>query len=333
MSVFVKIKPAFLVAKKILLLTCNSINMQLISFYILYGLIWLLTRLPMRILYFLTDIVFLLIYYVIPYRKKLVFKNLRNSFPEWDEKQVKKTARRFYRFFCDFFMESTIFIFMKEKDVLNRFRYKNPELINELHSRGKSIILIFGHYANWEWSVTLPKYVKHKCLPVYKPLHNRYFDRMFINTRQRFGAEVVPVEKVLRVLTEYQKSNTLNISYFAADQRPLMKNIQYWTRLLHQDTPVVLGPEKLAKKLDSAVVFFNISRIKRGYYESEFTLITDDPGNTKEYEITEKFLKLLENQIITEPAYWLWTHNRWKHNKEEYFRRYGHRESIKHHEA
>ena len=111
-----------------------------------------------------------------------------------------------------------------------------------------------------------------------------------------------------------------------------MKNIQYWTKLLNQDTPFVLGPEKLAKKLDLAVVYLNINRIKRGYYECEFSLITENPGNTKEYEITESFLKLLENQIRKEPAYWLWTHNRWKHNKEEYFRRYGHREQVRHHE-
>ncbi len=308
-------------------------TMQFLSFYILYGLIWLFTRLPISILYFLTDMVYLLIYYVFPYRKKLVLKNLRNSFPEWDEKQVKKTAKRFYRFFCDFFMESTIFIFMSEKETMNRFRYKNPELINDLYVRGKSIILVFGHYGNWEWCVNLPKYIHHKALGVYKPLHNKYFDRMFVTSRQRYGLEVIPIDKIVRTLTEYHKSESLNISFFAADQRPLMKHIQYWTTLLNQDTPFVLGPEKLAKKLDLAVVYFKINRIRRGYYESEFTLITDDPGSTKEFEITEKFLQHLENQIREEPAYWLWTHNRWKHNKDEYFRRYGHRGNLKQHES
>jgi len=307
--------------------------MQFISFYFVYALIWLLTRLPMRALYGISDVFFLIVYYVFPYRKKLVFKNLRNSFPEWDEKKVKETAKEFYRYFCDFFMESTIFIFMSESEIHKRFSYKNPELLNDLYSRGKTDILVFGHYANWEWSVTLPQFIRHKALPVYKPLHNKYLDRMFINSRQRFGTEVVPIEKVLRVLSDYHKNGILNVSYFAADQRPLMKNIQYWTTLLHQDTPVVMGPEKLARKMDNAVVFFKISRVKRGVYESEFSLITDDPKNTKEHEITDKFLQMLENQIIEAPAYWLWTHNRWKHNKEEYYRRYGHRETIKHHES
>jgi KDO2-lipid IV(A) lauroyltransferase len=305
--------------------------MQYISFYFLYGLIWLLSRLPMRALYVLTDLVFLLLFYIIPYRKKLVFKNLRNSFPEWDEKKVRNTAKQFYHFFCDFFMEATIHIFMSEKDILNRFRYKNPELLNDLYSRGKSVILVFGHYANWEWLITLSKYNHYKTLAVYKPLHNEYFERMVINSRQRFGSDVIPIEKIVRVISECSKNNTLNISYFAADQRPLMKNIQYWTTFLHQDTPVVLGPEKLAKKYDYAVVYLKINRIKRGYYESEFSLITDDPRNTKEYEITEKFLQHLENQIYEGPAYWLWTHNRWKHNKDEYYRRYGYRENSKHH--
>jgi KDO2-lipid IV(A) lauroyltransferase len=299
--------------------------MQLISFYILYGIIWLLTRLPMKVLYLLTDVVFVVIYYCVPYRKKMVFKNLRNSFPDWDEKKIKKTAKEFYRFFCDFFMESTVFFFMSEKEALKRFTYKNPELLNDLYSRGKSVILVFGHYANWEWSVTLQKFVKHKTLPVYKPLHNKYIDRMTVKSRQRFGSEVVPVDKIVRVLTDFHKNKVLNVSYFAADQRLLMKNIQYWTTLLHQETPVVLGPEKLAKKMDHAVVFFKISRVKRGYYESEFILISDDAANSKDYEITEKFLHLLENQIIEAPAYWLWTHDRWKHKKSDFDRIYGQR--------
>jgi len=270
-----------------------------------------------------------LIYYIIPYRKKLVFKNLRNSFPEWDEKKVTQTAKRFYRYLCDFFMESTIFIFMDEKEVLKRFRYKNPELLNDIYSQGKSVILVFGHYANWEWSVSLAKYVNHKTLPVYKPLNNKYFDQMFINSRQRFGSKVIQVDKIVRELTECRKNGILNVSYFAADQRPLMKNIQYWTTFFHQDTPVVLGPEKLAKKLDSAVVFFDIHPVKRGFYEGEFSLITDDAGSTKEFEITDLFLQHLEKQISEKPAYWLWTHDRWKHKKADYERIFGKRDHEK----
>jgi len=289
--------------------------MQLISYYLVYTLIWLLNRLPMRVLYGMTDIVFLCTYYIFPYRIKLVFKNLRNSFPDWDDKKIMKTARRFYRFFCDFFMESTIFIFMEEKEILRRFSCKNPELLDDLYSRGKSIVMVSGHYGNWEYIAALPKFTKYKVLPLYKPLHNKYIDRMFINSRQRFGVEVIPVEKTMRVLNEYHSNRILNISYFLADQRPLRKNIQYWTTFLQQDTPVVLGPEKIAKKYNHAVVFLKISLPKRGYYECEFTLITEDPGKTKEFEITDRTLHLLENQIRSEPAYWLWTHDRWKHKK------------------
>lgn len=303
--------------------------MQLLTYYIVFALIWLFNQIPMRILYVLSDLVYLLLFYVFPYRKKVVFSNMRNSFPEWDEKMVRKQAKRFYRFFSDFFMESTLFVFMKEKEIMNRFRYKNPELVNDLYHKGKSVILIFGHYGNWEFLAGLQKFLHHRSLGVYRPLHNRYIDQMFINSRQRFGLEAIPSEKIVRILSDYHQKGILNISYFACDQRPLMRHIQYWTTFLNQDTPVVMGPEKLAKKLDLAVVYIHIKRIKRGFYESDFHLITDQPRLTREHEITDKFFELLEKQIIEEPACWLWTHKRWKHDKKEYERRFGHRDSIR----
>jgi len=272
--------------------------------------------------------VFVVIYYIIPYRKKLATKNLRNSFPDWDEKKIRQTKKRFYRFLIDFFMESTVLVFMPEKEVTKRQHYKNPELLNDLFLQGKSVILIFGHYGNWEYLATLQKYIQLKTIGVYKPLHNKYIDSMFIKSRQRFGLEVIPIDKIIRTLSEYKKSSILNISFFASDQRPLLKNIKYWTTFLHQDTPVVIGPEKLAKKLDSAVVYLKVSLLKRGYYENEFILITDNPVATRDNEITDKYCNLLENQIIEEPAYWLWTHNRWKHNKAEFYRRYGNRMNM-----
>jgi Kdo2-lipid IVA lauroyltransferase/acyltransferase len=308
-------------------------KMRAILFYLLYGFIRLMSLLPIRMLYGLSDLVCFFLYYLIPYRKKLVFKNLRNSFPEWDEKEVKRTAKRFYHFFCDFFLESALFIFLKDEELMKRFRYKNPELLNELYDRGKSVMLVFGHYGNWEWSATLPRYIRHTGLGVYKPLHINYIDKVFLRSRERFGVVAVPAEKIARVLAEYRQAGKPTKSYFVADQRPLLRHIQYWTTMLNQDTPFVLGPEKLAKKLDAAVVYFRINRTGRGYYECEFSLITDEPLKTKEFEITESFRKLLENQIRDEPAYWLWTHNRWKHSKEEFYKRYGHRESIRHHPA
>lgn len=289
--------------------------MQLISFYIVYGLIWLLARLPVRILYFLSDIVFFFIYYVFPYRRKLVFKNLRNSFPGWDDKKIQKTAKHFYRYLCDFFLESTVLVFRSEKEVMKHQHYKNPELLDELYSLGKSVILVFGHYGNWEYLSTLQKYIHHKTIGVYKPLHNKYIDRMFIRSRQRYGLEAVPIDRIIRSLSDYKNNEILNISFFAADQRPLMKNIKYWTTFLNQDTPVVIGPEKISKKLGSAVVYLKVSLVKRGYYENEFILICDNPETTAENEITNTFLRILENQIKEEPSYWLWTHDRWKHSK------------------
>ena len=292
--------------------------MKSILFYFLYALLWIVTRLPLSCLYFLSFLFYPVVYYLIPYRKKIVFKNLRNSFPEWDEKKIHQTAKSFYRHFCDSLIESVAFSFLSEKTIKERFIFLNPELVNELYDKGKSIVLLMAHYGNWEWSTCMPTVVKHQVVLIYKPLRNEYFDNLLKKTRERFGAKTITMDKTLRYLTNTEEKDIKTLSYFLADQRPIWAHIQYWTNFLHQDTPVVLGPEKLAKKLDMAVVFFRIKPLRRGYYEASFEMLFDETEGLKELEITKRYLEVLEKMIREKPEYWLWTHNRWKHEKEKF---------------
>jgi KDO2-lipid IV(A) lauroyltransferase len=292
--------------------------MKRLSYVFLYGLLWLITRLPLRYLYFLSGLFYPILYYLIPYRKKLVLRNLRNAFPEWDRKKRLLTARKFYRHFCDSFVEGIVTVFMTEGEIKKRYHFRNPEVCNELYSKGKSIALIMGHYGNWEWAALMPEYVNHKILAIYKPLHNPYFDNLIKRNRERFGVETIAMEKIFKAMSRYIADGQPTLTMFLADQRPRWAQIQHWTTFLNQDTPVILGPEKMSKKLGLAVMFYKIIPVKRGYYEIEFVPMFDDPSATSTFEITERFHELLEETIRENPEYWLWTHNRWKHEKEKY---------------
>ncbi len=292
--------------------------LKCIAFIPVYAFLWTITWLPPRVLYVFSDFIFLIIYYLIPYRKKLVLKNLRRSFPEKNKKEIRRISRRFYHHLCDYFIESVYGLHMSAKEINRRYRYKNPELLQSLYDRDRSVILVLGHYGNWEWTSNFPLNIPHTVMAIYKTLHNPYFDRLFVKVRSKFGLVPVPMESTLRRMIEYKQRGIKTLTIFLADQRPRWKNIQYWTTFLNQDTPVLLGPEKTAKKLDQAVVFIHVNKLKRGYYESEFILLHDDPRETGTYEITESHLRTLEKIIREEPEWWLWSHNRWKHSKDLY---------------
>jgi KDO2-lipid IV(A) lauroyltransferase len=288
-----------------------------------FGLIWLLSWLPLRVLYVVSDICFFFIWYIIPYRKKLVFKNLSRSFPEKSAAELKVIARKSYRHSCDNFIESLAAIHMSKKEHCKRYKLNNIEVINELFSTGKDVLLISAHYGNWEWLSILPLYTEFKILAVYKTLHNVYFDRMFSNLRSKYGAIPVAKEKTFRTLTEFRKNRIPMVVYLLGDQRPMWKEIQHWIRFMNQDTSVILGPEKIARKLNMAVVFIKHLKLRRGYYESVFVTIASNPEDTKPLEITGKYYQILESLIRESPAEYLWTHDRWKHTwKKDRFKKH-----------
>lgn len=292
--------------------------MKFLGYILTYSLVWMLHLLPERILYLISDFLYFLAYHVVAYRKKVVFENLHKAFPELHRSELRKIARKFYHHLCDTMLESSISHFYSESKALKRITYKNLEVLNELHASGKQVMAILGHYGNWEYLSTLSLVTEYPFVAIYKPLRNKYFDRMVTRNRTRFGGIVTPMEQIVRKLLELKSQKIQVITLNLSDQSPMFHQIQYWTKFMGIDTPVYLGSEKLARKLDAAVVFLKIRKIKRGRYEVETELICKDPGNTEAHEITERHVRILEDLIREEPAYWLWSHRRWKHSYEEF---------------
>lgn len=292
--------------------------MKFIAYIFAYSFVWLLHLLPERILYLLSDILYLLMYHVAGYRKKVVFSNLEMAFPEYDQSEIRRIAKLFFHHLSDLMLESAVSHFYSESKALKKIKYKNPELLNELYGKGKQVMAVLGHYGNWEYMSTLGLVIDYPVVAIYKPLNNKYFDRMVQKNRETFGVIPVPMEKIARRLIEYNRSNTPVLTLNLGDQRPLYHQIQYWTKFMGSDTPMFLGTEKLARKLDAAVVFLKIRKLKRGRYEMEAELICESTQGLKPFEITDRHVAILEDLIREEPAYWLWSHKRWKHSYEKF---------------
>jgi KDO2-lipid IV(A) lauroyltransferase len=292
--------------------------MHKIGFYLFYSFIKILSIFPVRWLYAISSLLFPIIYYIIPYRKKLVYNNLRNSFPEKTNEEIKKIAKAFYRHLCDSFVESVMESSLTRNELMDRFKIINPEICEELYKKNTSITLLMAHYGNWEWSNIMPAFISHKVLAIYKPLRNKYFDHFIKESRERFGVKTVAMEKILRALNTYKEKKVPTLTFFIADQRPRWAQIQHWIKFLNQDTPVILGAEKISKKLKHAVVFLDVRKTRRGHYEAEYILLYEDPVQTRRFEITEKYYEILETRIVEKPEFWLWTHKRWKHEIEKF---------------
>jgi len=291
--------------------------MDFLIFALVYGPLWLITWLPLPVLYPFSDFIAFLMWHVIPYRKKLVIKNLMHSFPDKSKSEINKLARRNIHHFCDSFIESLAALHMPEKEIKKRYRIKNIEVLEELHKSDRDVMLMAMHYGNWEWLTgVLPQLSSYICFGVYKTLSNKYFDKYFIRIRSKYGFILVSRQNTLRNIVQYQSEGKRILVYSLADQRPRWVQIQHWITFMNQDTPVVLGPEKIARKYDMAVVFYTVNRVSRGHYECDFVLLESDPQATKPAEITEKYYQLLEQHITEKPEYYLWTHNRWKHKKD-----------------
>jgi len=285
-------------------------------FYGLFSVtVWLVSRLPFWLLYLKSDVLKFLIFNVIGYRKKVVFENLRHAFPEKNEQEIKEIASHFYRNLCDLILE-VVKIQGMSLDTLNkRLFIKNYDLLEPYFKSGRSIIAISGHCGNWEWmGAALTTYTDFEGVGAVKPLSDKFFETYINNLRKRFsGRGPVDFKMVLREMIKRKDHPILTL--FVGDQTPTKSEINYWTNFLSQETAVFLGAEKVAKALDHVVVFFDIQRVRRGYYEIVATLITDDAKNTAEYEITEKHVRLLEECIHKTPDNWLWSHRRWKHQR------------------
>jgi KDO2-lipid IV(A) lauroyltransferase len=286
-------------------------RMKIVLFKVLKIFMYLLSMIPFRALYFLSDILFYIIFYVIKYRRKVVEKNLFNAFPEKSISERYEIEKKFYVHFLDLIFESIKSMTISQKEIQKRFVFKNPEEITKYTDTGKSIIAVSGHYGNWEWGpLASANTFKSNVLVVYKPLTNKRFEKLLNLIRSRFGAIMVPMKLTLRKIVEY-KSNP-SIIVLVGDQTPPKEESHFFTRFLNQQTAIFLGVEKIAIKTNYPIFYFNITKIKRGHYECLLKLLVDKPKLTNEYEITHIHTQELEKIIRSKPEYWLWSHKRWK---------------------
>jgi Kdo2-lipid IVA lauroyltransferase/acyltransferase len=289
--------------------------MAAIGYYIFYGINWIITLLPLPVLYIFSDLLYLVLYYVISYRRKVVADNLKNSFPEKTEEERKSIEKKFYRHLADLIIETFKSTHMSKTNQRKRFTYSNLEIIDKLREEKRDIIAVMGHYNNWEWPTLLPYYLKYKTIIIFKPLQNKYFNSFINNHRSEYGIVLTPTSQVIREIIKYKINHINTLSVFISDQIPAKGDIKYWTTFLNQDTAVFTGAGKIASKYDMAIVFFHVQKIKRGYYNLDIELLFDHTAGLSEDEITEKHVRRLEEIIREKPENWIWSHRRWKHKK------------------
>jgi KDO2-lipid IV(A) lauroyltransferase len=251
------------------------------------------------------------LYYGIRYRKKVVFENLRNSFPEKNEKEIEVIAKKFFAHLCDLIFESIKGCTISKKEVLKRHSYLNPELLDSFYEKGGCVTILGSHYANWEWvALSLPLTLKFQTYGIYFPLSQKFLDKALKKSRARNGMKLISTKEVTALLREQGKER-ITMGYIS-DQSPSRHGRYHWVRFLNQDTAAISGFENLAKEHNSPVVYLNITKKKRGYYEGEFSLIAAEPQKMGTGQIVEAYMQKLESVIRTKPEHWLWSHKRWK---------------------
>ena len=273
-----------------------------------------ISLLPYPLLYGFSDFFFIVFYYLVGYRKKVVTSNLRRSFPEKSEAEIKQIRRKFYRHFCDIVFESLKNFSIKPQDAQARMKQVGAEIFDKYYKQGKSVILCGGHMGNWElWAVASPAHFKHELVAIYKRLSNAFFDDKMRESRGRFGLKMVPTREIGNYLKD--NPNNLTVTVFGFDQSPSNPEKCVWVNFLNQETAALFGAEKYAQQYNSPIVFGHLRKIKRGYYEVEYTLVTEEPLKTEFGEITQKLHTILEADIRKNPEIWLWSHKRWKHKR------------------
>lgn len=293
---------------------------------IVYVLFYTLSLLPFRILYGMADIGYVLLYYIIRYRRGVVRKNLVTAFPEKSIDDIKTIERKFYHWFCDYFLEAIKLLSIREKELRRRFTIINSEEVEQCFQEGQDVAAILGHYCNWEWlscvGMNLPP--ERETGLIYHPLRNKTFDYLFRKLRSHErNSHVIPKKDILRYVVTKKREGVRNICGYISDQGPKWTNIHLWLPFLnHEYTPVFTGGERIMRKMNNAVFYVEMSRPKRGYYTATYKLITREPNTLPADDITRRFFCLLEETIRQEPVFYLWSHNRWKRTKEEFDRRF-----------
>lgn len=284
------------------------------------AILGLLSLLPLCVLYLLSDGLYFFVYKVFAYRRNVVHENLKTSFPEKVEMEIETIEKEFYHWFCDYILETIKLISISRKEIKRRMVFKGTDIIDQYVNEGKSCGVMLGHYCNWEWISTLPLSINSHgiCAELYHPIENPDFDRLFLYIRQRFGSVCIPMQETLRYFVKFQKKGRPMVIGYIADQKPNWRNIYLWTTFLNHNTPAFTGSERIIKHMHQVFFYGDVRRIKRGYYECDFRLIEPDPEKIPNFKLTELYMRELEITIRREPAFWLWTHDRWSRTKEEF---------------
>ncbi len=280
-----------------------------------YILVLPISLLPKSLLHFLSDTLYIILYKIFQYRTEVVTTNLKNSFPRKSKKELIQIMDDFYHHLCDVIIETLKGFTMSEEYLKKHFVIKNPELSSKFTKKGQNVIFVGGHYNNWELcGQAFAIYSQHKCIAIYKPLSNKFLNSRIYASRSKHGTNLVSMKQAKKSFSENNEAKAIA---FVSDQNPSNTKGAYWVDFLNQDTAVLFGAEKYAKEYNCAVIYVSISKTKRGYYEAEYSLITDKPTKQPHGKITKEFTKKLEKDIINKPEYWLWSHKRWKHKREK----------------
>jgi KDO2-lipid IV(A) lauroyltransferase len=287
---------------------------------LLFGITRLYGSLPMPVLFLISDLIFFpVVYHIGRYRRKVVRRNLQNSFPDYAPLELKRIERRFYRHFCDNIQETVRVLAMSPKEASKRMVFVNPEVLTRFAEKGQGVLLVLGHYGNWEYQPFIFLHMvasgNQEGFNVYRPLKNEAFDELMKRIRSHFGGSNVTKNDTYRTVVRLRKNGIAGVFGMVSDQSPSRGNLVYWTTFLNQDTSILTGPERMAKQTGFAVVYSDVSKTARGCYQSEFKVISDAPNETAEFEITEKYARMMEETILRDPSFWLWTHKRWKHKR------------------
>jgi len=287
--------------------------MQFLLYIVLYPILFLISILPFRLLYIFSDCVYILVYRIIGYRKKTVRENLALALPHLSEKERLLIEKKSYKHLCDMFLEMIKTMTISVKEIEKRFKFKNIDYYLELEKEEKSIALMCGHYASYEWSISINSQITFDGFAIYKRINNKYFDDLVKKIRSRFKAYLITTKETVPTIEENNEKGIKGLYGFASDQSPQVKQKTYWSKFMGIEVPVYIGAEMLAKKFDMNIMFMKIKKVKRGFYEAELELLTNDAKSIPDFEITEIFLRKVEQQILEAPEFYLWTHKRWKH--------------------
>jgi KDO2-lipid IV(A) lauroyltransferase len=304
-------------------------------YYIVFTFWYLASLLPLRLLYFISDLLYYPLYYLLRYRRRVVRKNIAESFPNKNEDERRSIERGFYHYFCDYLAETIKFFSISEKEMSRRMTFGGMDEVREV-LKERSVVLYLGHYCNWEWISSIPLHLGNAegvvGGQIYHRLRNKAFDKLFLRARGRFGAVSLEMHSAMRSLVRLKQQKKRFIIGFISDQSPVWEYVNMWTDFLNHKTSFFVGAENIAKLTDAAVYYVDVHRVRRGYYHAEFVPMTDKPKDFSNYELTVAYGKMLERVICREPQYWLWSHNRWKRTYEQWMERQESRKQTADHE-